>query len=220
MFSRVWASAGFEQWRVTLISIKGVLKDEQGLSMGELLAVNFRQPRHEFNFGVGINLISYPLILPHWYNKFTLACRFWSLLFIRTLALNTRLLDKVHKAPHQKIMKPSTIQDMKWTWLQVAQAPSCEGRKLRGPRQKMLKLAKQWALSKPRRNWHQGPTCRRVKVPEDMRSITDEGGRKSGWGGPRPVGPRQPSHPTSSFATEEQGREGHHFREERVEIVD
>jgi hypothetical protein len=34
--------------------------------------------------------------------------------------------------------------------------------------------------------------------------------------------PRAKSHTPyhSSFATEEQGREGHHFREERVEIVD
>jgi hypothetical protein len=28
-----------------------------------LLTVNFRQPSHEFTFGVGINFISYPLVL-------------------------------------------------------------------------------------------------------------------------------------------------------------
>jgi hypothetical protein len=33
------------------------------LSMGEMLTVNFRQPSHEFTFGVGINFISYPLVL-------------------------------------------------------------------------------------------------------------------------------------------------------------
>jgi hypothetical protein len=58
MFSCLWSTAGFEQWRATLISIEGLLKDEQGLSMGELLTVNFRQPSHEFTFGVGIDLIS------------------------------------------------------------------------------------------------------------------------------------------------------------------
>jgi hypothetical protein len=46
-----------------------------------LLTVNFHQPSHEFTFGVGMSFISYPLVLTPWYNKFTLACRFWSLLF-------------------------------------------------------------------------------------------------------------------------------------------
>jgi hypothetical protein len=36
---------GIKQWKTTLIFIKGLLEDEQGLSMGELLMVNFRQPR-------------------------------------------------------------------------------------------------------------------------------------------------------------------------------
>jgi hypothetical protein len=40
-----------------------LLEDEQGLSMGEMLTVNFLQPSHEFTFGVGINFISYPLVL-------------------------------------------------------------------------------------------------------------------------------------------------------------
>jgi hypothetical protein len=29
----------------------------------ELLTANFRQPSHEFTFGVGMNFISYPLLL-------------------------------------------------------------------------------------------------------------------------------------------------------------
>jgi hypothetical protein len=37
-----------------MISIEGLLEDEQGLSMGELLMVKFHQPRHEFTFGVGM----------------------------------------------------------------------------------------------------------------------------------------------------------------------
>jgi hypothetical protein len=37
-----------------------------GLELGglrRLLMVNFHQPSHEFTFGVGINIISYPLVL-------------------------------------------------------------------------------------------------------------------------------------------------------------
>jgi hypothetical protein len=46
-----------------MISIEGLLKDEQGLSMAEMLTVKFRQPIHEFTFGVGMNFTSYPLVL-------------------------------------------------------------------------------------------------------------------------------------------------------------
>jgi hypothetical protein len=45
-----------------MISIEGLLKDEEGLSMGEMLTVNFCQPSHEFTFGVGMNFISHPLV--------------------------------------------------------------------------------------------------------------------------------------------------------------
>jgi hypothetical protein len=46
-----------------MISIEGLLEDEQGLSMGELLMVKIRQPSHEFTFGVGISFIPYLLVL-------------------------------------------------------------------------------------------------------------------------------------------------------------
>jgi hypothetical protein len=46
-----------------MISIEGLLEDEQGLSMGEMLTVKFRQPCHEFTFGVSMSFISYPLVL-------------------------------------------------------------------------------------------------------------------------------------------------------------
>ena len=46
-----------------MISIEGLLEDEQGLSMGEMLTVKFRQPSHEFTFGGGMSFISYPLVL-------------------------------------------------------------------------------------------------------------------------------------------------------------
>jgi hypothetical protein len=57
MFSRVWSSAGYKQWKAVLIFIKGLLEDEQGLSTGEMLTVNFHQPSHEFTFNVGIELL-------------------------------------------------------------------------------------------------------------------------------------------------------------------
>jgi hypothetical protein len=46
-----------------MISIEGLLEDEQGLSMVEMLTVKFRQPSHEFTFGVGMTFVSYPLVL-------------------------------------------------------------------------------------------------------------------------------------------------------------
>jgi hypothetical protein len=45
-----------------MISIEGLVEDEQGLRMGEMLTVKFRQPSHEFAFGVRISFISYPLV--------------------------------------------------------------------------------------------------------------------------------------------------------------
>jgi hypothetical protein len=46
-----------------MISIEGLLEDEQGLSMREMLKVKFHQPTHEFTFGVGMSFIPYPLVL-------------------------------------------------------------------------------------------------------------------------------------------------------------
>jgi hypothetical protein len=48
---------GIKQWKAMPIFIKGLLEDEPGLSMGELLTVNFRHPSHEFTFNVGIDLL-------------------------------------------------------------------------------------------------------------------------------------------------------------------
>jgi hypothetical protein len=46
-----------------MISIEGLLKDEQGLSMGEMLTVKFLQPSHEFTFGVDMSFLPYQLVL-------------------------------------------------------------------------------------------------------------------------------------------------------------
>jgi hypothetical protein len=42
---------------ISLLSEDYLLEDEQGLNMGEMLTVNFRQPRYEFTFNVGIDLL-------------------------------------------------------------------------------------------------------------------------------------------------------------------
>jgi hypothetical protein len=57
MLSHVWSSAGYEQWKAMLISIENLLEDEQGLSMGEMLTVNFHQPSYKFTFNVSIDLL-------------------------------------------------------------------------------------------------------------------------------------------------------------------
>jgi hypothetical protein len=49
--------------KATMTSIEGLLEDEQGLSMGELLTVKFHQPSHEFTFGVGMTFVSFSLVL-------------------------------------------------------------------------------------------------------------------------------------------------------------
>jgi hypothetical protein len=38
-----------------MISIEGLLEEEQGLSMGEMLTVKFRQPSNEFTLSIGTN---------------------------------------------------------------------------------------------------------------------------------------------------------------------
>jgi hypothetical protein len=73
-----------------MITIEGLLEDEQGLSMEEMLAVKLCQPSHEFTFGVGITFIPYPLVLTPLYNKFFCACRFWSLVFMQGFSVESK----------------------------------------------------------------------------------------------------------------------------------
>jgi hypothetical protein len=58
--------------------------------MGEMLTVKFHQPSHEFTFGVGMNFISYPLVLTPWYNEFVHACRLWSLVFMQGFSVESK----------------------------------------------------------------------------------------------------------------------------------
>jgi hypothetical protein len=94
-------------------------------------------------------------------------------------------------------MKPDTSQDTSWTWLQMAQGPKHEVGKLQGPGHKMLKLAREGALSKPWRRRRQGPTCIREQVNNWLRSIGERDRAEPGQNGPGPVGPGQPAWPVS-----------------------
>jgi hypothetical protein len=57
MFSRVFIMKGNDDIH------RRLTQGRARLSMGEMLTVNFHQPSHEFTFGVGMNFISYPLVL-------------------------------------------------------------------------------------------------------------------------------------------------------------
>jgi hypothetical protein len=108
---------------------------------------------------------------------------------------------------------------------------------------KVLNLARQGASFNSKRNWWQGPTCRRGKDLEDSGTNTGRRRRLTGlkWaltGRPSPFrgqsppfdlatirniySPEAKSHASihSSSSAEEQRREGHRSREERVEMVD
>jgi hypothetical protein len=120
----------------------------------------------------------------------------------RIYTLKGALLGKVHQAFYEKIMKPDTSQDSKQTWIQMAQGPKHEAVKLRGLKQKMLKLRWQVSLSKSQRKRRQGPTCRSAKIQENTRSIGERVGAKTGLGWPahpipspirRPLWPRPSS---------------------------
>jgi hypothetical protein len=71
-------------------------------------------------------------------------------------------------------------------------------RKLQGPGQKMLKLARQGALPKPWRRWREGPTCIREQVNNWPRSIGEQDGAEPARNGPRPVGAGRPTWLVSS----------------------
>jgi hypothetical protein len=109
---------------------------------------------------------------------------------------------------------------------------------------KVPNLARQGAMSNSERNWWYGPTCRRGKYLEDTGTDIEQRRPRVApeWaqaGRPSPVqclfapsfalaaiwaiySPGGESHAwsNSSSAAEEQRREGHHPREERVELVD
>ena len=63
VFSRVWSSTGIGHWKAALIFIKDLLEDEQGLSMGGMMAL-LKYPFYPlFNFDNGMNLISKSLTI-------------------------------------------------------------------------------------------------------------------------------------------------------------
>jgi hypothetical protein len=179
-----------------MISIEGLLEDEQGLSMGEMLTVKICQPSHEFTFGVGISFIPYPLVLTPWYNKFTCACRIWSLLFMQVLALKARLSDKFIKHLVGRLWNP--VQVMEWSKLNSKKSGTWSEKMTNSEdlTRKVSKLARQEAMSNSERNWRQRPTCGRGKDPgssgtdiKQRRPRAGPGWAQAGW--PRPTDPAQ-----------------------------
>jgi hypothetical protein len=71
----------------------------------------------------------------------------------------------------------------------MAQEPKHEVLKLQGPEQKMIKLVRQAALSKPWRRRRQGPTCIREQVNNWPWSVVERTGAELGRNGPRPAQP-------------------------------
>jgi hypothetical protein len=153
--------------------------------------MKFRQPSHEFTFSVGMNFVSYPLVITPWYNKFVCACRFWSLVFMQNFSVESKTSG---------LSSLSTLwQDLE-VWYKLSNEVNMTPRSLRtkpekmenseDPVRKMSNLAGQGASSKPQRNWRQGPTCSWGNTLEDLGSNTatpGKGGRGLGRSGPRPT---------------------------------
>jgi hypothetical protein len=135
--------------------------------VGPMSMVKFRQPSHEFTFGVGMNFISYPLVLTPWYKKFVCTCRFWSLLFMHDFSVESKTsgisslstswqdLEARYKSSNEVNMTP--------------RSPRTKPEKMKNfedPVRKLSNLAEQGASSNPKRNWRQGPTSRWGKTLE------------------------------------------------------
>jgi hypothetical protein len=178
-----------------MVSIESLLEDEQGLSMGEMLMVKFCHPSHELTFGVGMNFISYPLVLR--YNMFVCACRFCSLVFMHDFSVESKTsgisslstswqdLEARYKSSNEVNMTP--------------RSPRTKPEKMKHSEdlvKKLPNLAGQGASSNPKRNWRQGPTCRRGKTLEDSGSNTGQRRPRAGLKWPRLVGPGRLAQPS------------------------
>jgi hypothetical protein len=73
-----------------MISIEGLLEDEQGLSMAEMLTVKTVNLAMSFPSVLAYVLYLIHLYKPPWYNKFTCACRFWSLVFMQGFSVESK----------------------------------------------------------------------------------------------------------------------------------
>jgi hypothetical protein len=131
-------------------------------------------------------------------------------------------------------VKQCSKHDSKKPWTKPEKIKNSED-----PVRKVLNLAWQGASSNSKRNWQQGPTCRRGKALEDSGSNTRQSkpSARPKWAQPiskpsRPpfdlaairtiYSPKDKSHTSthSSSTAEEKRTEGHHLGEERVELVD
>jgi hypothetical protein len=146
-----------------------------------VLTVKFRQPSHEFTFGVGMTFISYPLVLTPSYNKFVRACRFRSLVFMQGFSVESKTsgisssstlwpdLEAQYKSCNEVNMTPRSLgtkpEKMKNSEDLVRKVPN---------------LAGQGASSNSERNWRHGHPSRRGKDLEDSRNNTRRRRRLAG----------------------------------------
>jgi hypothetical protein len=147
---------------IDLWCFKSLWRSNRVLALGRVLTVKFRQPSHEFTFGVGMTFIFYPLLLTPWYNKFVRACQFWSLMFMQGFSVESKA---------SRISSSSTSwQDLEARYKsrnEVNMTPRSRGTKPKKMKtsedlvRKVPNLVGQGASSNPKRNWRQGPTCRR-----------------------------------------------------------
>jgi hypothetical protein len=155
-----------------------------------MLTVKFRQPSHEFTFGVDISYILYPLVLtPLVYQvhscmsvlEFSVYAGFWRWKqdfrdnFIKHLVQD---LEAPYKSCNEANLTP--------------RSPGTKPEKMTNSddlSRKVSNLAGQGATSNSERNWRQGPTCRRGKDLEDSGTDATRRRQATGLGGPRPAGP-------------------------------
>jgi hypothetical protein len=139
--------------------------------------MKFRQPSHEFTFDVGMNFITYPLVLTPWYNKFVCVCHFWSLVFIQDFSIESKTFGISSSSTSWQ--DPEARYKLSNEVNMTPRSPGTKPEKMKNSEdavEKLSNLAGQGASSNPKRNWRQGPTCRSGKTLED--SGTDIGWRR------------------------------------------
>jgi hypothetical protein len=124
-----------------------------------------------------------------------LTYRIWSLLFTQEINVKDETFgissSSIWREDHEARHKSRHLMNM----TPNGPGPKHEAGKLQGPGQKMLKLARQGALSKPWRRRRQGPTFIREQVNNWPRSIGERDGAEPGRNGPEPVSPDRPAWP-------------------------
>jgi hypothetical protein len=178
-----------------MMSIEGLLENEQGLCMGRCWRWN------SVNLAMSLpSVLAWVLYFIHWYyppsyNKFVHACHFWSLVFMQGFSVESKTSgisssSTMWQDPEARYKSCNEVN-------MTPRSPGTKPEKMENsedPVRKVPNLAGQGASFNSERNWRQGPTCRRGKGLED--SGTNTGRRRqlagSKWaqaGQPRPADP-------------------------------